>query len=155
VRGPAAIIGLNSAVPTAPLLATGAIGTAQTERLFNLLSKTGQRGLFRLVLVHHPMAEGVVSRRKALIDAAAVRAVLAAAGAELVLWGHAHRTALAPVPGPHGLIPALGIASASRYSESVAYTACWHHLVIEEANGGWQVRVTVRRLATDGRMQTA
>jgi 3',5'-cyclic AMP phosphodiesterase CpdA len=156
VRGGVAIIGLSSAVPTPPFLATGRVGMAQRERLRRLLAETGEQGLFRLVLVHHPLADGVVSRRKSLTDAAGVRDALAEAGAELVLWGHAHQAGLYTVPGPHEPIPALGAASASRLSGSDASMACWHHLLIEPAaSAGWQVKVTVRRLHPEGGMRTA
>src|SRR3546814_3461214 len=83
LRGEVALVGINSAVPTAPLLAGGRIGAAQLAALEARLQSL--RGHFRIVLVHHPLADRAVSRRKALADRAGLRAVLPRAGCELVL----------------------------------------------------------------------
>jgi 3',5'-cyclic AMP phosphodiesterase CpdA len=110
-RGPLAIIGLTSAVATAPFMATGRLGRGQIARLDELLAQLS--GHFRVVLVHHPPGRSRSGRFKRLTDAAALRAVLARRGAELVLHGHDHVHALDWLAGPHGPIPALGVPSAS------------------------------------------
>ncbi len=51
-RGNVALIGLSTALPTAPLLATGRLGKRQLARLLEILDQT--RGSFRIVLIHHP-----------------------------------------------------------------------------------------------------
>src|SRR5262249_54143112 len=51
VRGPVALINLSSAVPTALHLAQGTLGAAQVDRAEALLRETGERGLYRVVLV--------------------------------------------------------------------------------------------------------
>ena len=45
-RGPLALIGLSTAVPTAPLMATGRLGHAQLARLGELLAATAKRKFF-------------------------------------------------------------------------------------------------------------
>ena len=110
-RGPLAIVGLTSAVATAPLMATGRLGPEQIARLDALLPQLA--GHFRVVLVHHPPGRSRGGRFKRLTDAAALRTVLARHGAELVLHGHDHVQALDWLPGPRGEIPALGVPSAS------------------------------------------
>ena len=110
-RGPLAIIGLTSAVATAPFMATGRLGPEQIARLDALLPQLA--GRFRVVLVHHPPGRSRGGRFKRLTDAAALRVVLARHGAELVLHGHDHVQALDWLPGPRGPIPALGVPSAS------------------------------------------
>ncbi|MFM2443417.1 MAG: hypothetical protein RJB09_603, partial [Pseudomonadota bacterium] len=45
VRGDIALIGMNSGVPTAPLLASGKLGSEQRDRLESALAETGARGL--------------------------------------------------------------------------------------------------------------
>ncbi len=45
-------IALSTALPTAPLLATGRLGDRQLSRFAELLDQT--RELFRIVLIHHP-----------------------------------------------------------------------------------------------------
>ena len=74
VRGEIAIIGLSSAVPTAPLMATGRLGKKQLEAFAELLRQTGAKGLARVVLIHHPPLAGVTPPLRGLSDARRVRA---------------------------------------------------------------------------------
>ena len=113
-RGPVALIGVNTARPTAPLLATGRVGHQQLERLRTALSVTRQQGLCRIVLLHHPVAPNAVSRRKALDDAGALRELLRESGAEMILHGHGHHVARHSIKGPAGRrIPVFSAPSAS------------------------------------------
>src|SRR5262249_28344274 len=84
-RGLLALIGLSSAVPTVPLLSTGRLGAAQLARLAELLDCCREEGLFRVVMVHHPPTSRAARYLKRLVDGAALRAVLASHGAELVI----------------------------------------------------------------------
>ena len=109
-----ALIGLNSAVPTPPLIASGQLGKAQLQELAHVLDSTRRAGLFRLVLIHHPPLPGQTSPTRALKDAAALQSVLHAHGAELVAHGHNHRNTLLLQPSASGApIPIVGVASAS------------------------------------------
>jgi 3',5'-cyclic AMP phosphodiesterase CpdA len=110
-RGSLALIGLSSAVPTAPFMATGRLGGKQIERLEDILGRL--TGLCRVVLIHHPPFGEPGDRFKRLVDAADLAAVLRRFGAEMVLHGHAHVHALNWLEGPSGPIPALGVPSAS------------------------------------------
>jgi 3',5'-cyclic AMP phosphodiesterase CpdA len=124
-RGPLALIGLSSGVPTAPFMATGRLGAEQIGRLEALLEELA--GHCRVVLLHHPPRGLRGDRFKRLTDAADLRAVLRRRGAELVLHGHDHVHALNWLEGPNGLIPALGVPSASaamtdgRHTDQAAY----------------------------------
>jgi 3',5'-cyclic AMP phosphodiesterase CpdA len=109
-----ALIGLNSAVPTPPLIAWGRAGQQQLAVLAHLLDSTGRAGLFRLVSIHHPPLPGQASHTRGLKDAAALQAVLHRCGAELVIHGHNHRNTLVLQPSSQGrAIPIVGVASAS------------------------------------------
>lgn len=110
--GDAALIGVSSAVATPPFFATGRIGADQLSRLRAILTATGRAGLARVVLIHHPPT-AIALARKALTDAAALRAVLTAAGAELVLHGHLHRFALSWIGDHPKRIPVVGAPSLS------------------------------------------
>lgn len=121
-----ALIGVSSARPTAPLLATGRVGAAQRERLEALLSVLGAEGRVRVVLMHHPPVAAGQSRRRQLDDAAEVRALFARAGAELVLHGHTHESHRDSVPGPSGTIPVLGVPSSSSIGHRPARRARYH-----------------------------
>jgi 3',5'-cyclic AMP phosphodiesterase CpdA len=109
--GPAAVIVANSAPPTAPGLATGALGAGQVARIEAALKSA--RGRFRILLLHHPVSEGAVSRRKALDDRKALLNVFAGAGVDLILHGHAHVPSEAEVATPTGPAPAIGGGSFS------------------------------------------
>ncbi len=75
-RGPLAIVGLSTALPTAPFLATGKLGREQLDALAQTLEAFGKENVFRVVLIHHPPA-GNRPLHKRLTDAAAFRAVIA------------------------------------------------------------------------------
>jgi 3',5'-cyclic AMP phosphodiesterase CpdA len=138
-RGDFALVGVCSANPTRPLLASGTIGAAQLERLEKLLGELDGAGLCRVVLVHHPITEGAVTPRRALTDAAALREVLARSGAELVIHGHGHHQHFATTPGPAGAIPVVGVASASDVRH-----AQYHLYDFERQGEGFAIRVRMR-----------
>ena len=145
MRGPLAIVGVNSAVPTPLFQAAGRVGAEQLARLEALLERLGREGLFRLVLIHHPPEAGVVSRRRELRDGGALREVLARAGAELVLHGHTHRTRLGSLPGPGGPIPVVSARSASDVGSRAEKRAQYHVYELEPAAAGrTRIRMRVR-----------
>jgi 3',5'-cyclic AMP phosphodiesterase CpdA len=113
--GPVALIALNSAVETPPLVAAGELGADQRSRLAVILDETAAQGLIRVVMLHHAPLPGQTRRSHALNDAEALRSILNAHGAELVVHGHLHRAVRASVARGHGRgsIPVLGVPSAS------------------------------------------
>lgn len=114
-RGDVAIVGVSTAVPTAVFLASGEVDRGQLARLKTLLATLKAEGRFRVVMIHHPPV-GERAFHRDLRNAAAVRAVLAEAGAELVIHGHDHRASLGRVPAegiPAPGIPVVGVPSAS------------------------------------------
>lgn len=147
-RGPVAIVNLCSALPTALHKAQGCVGADQAARLANELRLAGERGHFRVVLLHHPLTRGVVARRAELVDHASVGAVLREAGAELVLHGHAHAASLTSIEGPMGSIPVLGVPSASA-APGHDEAARWHMIEID-APKPHAVQVIARGLRGDG-----
>ncbi len=148
-RGPIAIIGLSSAVPSLPFFASGTLGAEQLQELERLLGQTGNEGLFRLLLVHHPPVPARLDRRRALTDASDLQQVLRRAGAELVLHGHSHCWLNTSVPGPQQEIPALGIPSASARVTRPGRRAGYSILDLTTTASGWNVEVTQFELAAD------
>lgn len=145
----AALVGVSSARPTAPLLATGRVGEAQRERLAALLDALAGEGRARILLMHHPPVAAGQSRRRQLDDAEALRALLARSGAELILHGHTHESHEDEVPGPHGPIPVVGVPSSSSIGHRPSRRARYHLYRIEPSVGAdgaprcrlsWQVR---------------
>lgn len=149
-RGPLAILGVNSALPTGYFLATGTVGKPQREALERQLVALGEAGRCRVVLIHHPITAGAVSPRRALTDAGALRAVLARAGAELVLHGHGHRTLFSQTPGPKGPIPVVGVRSASDATDRGDKRAQYHVYEIASAGNGYRIAARVRGYAGGG-----
>lgn len=111
-----AILGVSTAVATAPFVATGRIGPEQLETLGRMLDQAGREGRTRIVLLHHPPTPGVSKLRHDLLDLAAFGEVIARHGAELVLHGHEHRSLDTALAGPAGAVPVHGIASTTSLS---------------------------------------
>ena len=149
IRDQVAFIGLSSAVPTPPLMATGALGNEQLDRLGPLLRETGRQGLFRVVYLHHPPFKKGEKWRKRLIDANELEAVLAVGGAELVLHGHAHRNVDREIEAAGRRIPVLGVASASAaglHGESASFGVYELEAV---DNMGWRLERKLWRWTAD------
>ena len=109
-----ALIGCSSAVVTPPFFATGDFDEAQGERLAEILKLTGDAGLYRIVMIHHPPHDEVKQIwRRGLNGRKLFRKVIKSEGADLVLHGHLHKSMVHPLDGPNGEIPMIGIASAA------------------------------------------
>ncbi|SFH64336.1 3',5'-cyclic AMP phosphodiesterase CpdA [Albimonas pacifica] len=150
--GGVAVIGLSSAVATPPFLATGRIGSEQLAALRRRLDAARAGGAPAVVLVHHPPTE-LLSRRKSLTDAAALRAVLAEGGAALVLHGHAHRALLSWIDAPHGRIPVLGAPSGSAPADDPRGPGAWRLFRVSGERGAVRVAMHERRIGRDGTVQ--
>jgi 3',5'-cyclic AMP phosphodiesterase CpdA len=149
-RGALAIVGLNSALPTAPFLATGRLGDTQIGALDRLLDSMRSECAFRIVLLHHPPVDGVTTHRRRLVDAAPLRNVLARHGAELVLHGHAHRWVRSTLPTGDVRVPVFGIPSASALSPDPARRAGYNVFDITRHASDWEIQLTQRRLDPAG-----
>jgi 3',5'-cyclic AMP phosphodiesterase CpdA len=145
-----ALIGLNSAVETPPVVATGALGAHQLAALAHALDATRREGLVRVVLLHHPPLPGLSKPRHELIDAHAVATVLAKHGAELVLHGHEHRRMINSTTGPDGAIPVVGVpsASAARAYRDDPLAAAHFYEFRHGAGGRVSITLVIRGLAT-------
>jgi len=149
-RGPLALVGLTTAVPTAPFLATGQLGAEQVERLGETLAALAREACFRVVLIHHPPVSPPARRHKRLVDSAALRATLKRHGAELLLHGHDHVHELVWLDGPGGHIPAVGVPSASAAIGGKDDPAAYNIYRIEGGPGAWRCEAVTRGLAPAG-----
>lgn len=131
VRGNIALIGVNSGVPTLPFVASGKVGAEQRSRLGAMLDEARQRGLFRVVMIHHPPYRRGVKFGRGLFDARAFEALIARHGAELILHGHNHRYQLGHLAGPLGEVPVLGVGSASAVPGTPHHCAEYNLIRIE------------------------
>jgi 3',5'-cyclic AMP phosphodiesterase CpdA len=139
------LIGLNSALPTAPGLAQGRLGGSQLARLAQVLAAEEAAGRIRIVALHHPAAAGAVGWRKALVDRPRLADVLRRAGAELVLHGHARGARFDALPGPREPIPCLCVPSSSALPSDRDEGARWHRLAFAGDDGAPRLEVEVRR----------
>lgn len=146
VQSGVALIGLSSAQPTPPFSARGRLGELQRSRLAEHLARFGAQGVFRIVLIHHPVVARQVSPRKQLEDREDLAEILNRHGAELVLHGHAHRVSRGALPGPVGSIPVFGLPSASSIHPALDRRSCFRQFIIEPLGDGWEVRVQDFRL---------
>ena len=137
-RGRIALIGVSSALPTPPFSAAGRIGAGQLERLAAILRSCGTAAMYRAVLIHHPPIPKGIAPRKRLLDAAALHAVIARHGAELVLHGHTHRRSRGRLAGPGAPVPVCGISSATSTRSDRPHRAAFHLFRIHPSGRGWQ-----------------
>jgi 3',5'-cyclic AMP phosphodiesterase CpdA len=149
-RGPLALVGVSTAVPTPPFMATGLLGADQLARLGETLAALAREACFRVVLIHHPPVSPPARHHKRLIDAEALRAVLAQHGAELLLHGHDHIHSLVWLDGPGGRIPAVGVPSASVMPRGKDDPAAYNIYRIDGGPGAWRCEAISRGLTSAG-----
>ena len=141
-RGAMVLIGVSSAVPTPPLMATGWLGRSQLAALERMLSQLAAGQAFRVLLIHHPLRSG--SRIKRLTDAPELLALLKLHGVELVLHGHDHVHSTIWIDGPNGVIPVVGVPSASALAHGRYPAAAYNLFSVLHDGAAWRCEQTVR-----------
>ncbi len=144
-----AFIVANSAPSTAPGLASGRLGDDQIARIRQMLIDTRQQ--FRVLVLHHPVNDGVEPMRKALGDRKKLRQMIAETGVDLVLHGHAHAPVFGFVETPVGLAPVIGGGSASHpYGRGKYHPARYNLFSLSKLQGGhWRLELAIRQLDPD------
>jgi 3',5'-cyclic AMP phosphodiesterase CpdA len=152
-RGPLAMIGACSGVPTAWGMATGKLGARQLAALGLALDEQRDAGLFRVLLIHHPPVSQA-GWQKRLVDAAALLRVIAEHGAELVLHGHDHRRMINWLEGPNGSrVPAVGVPSASAAPGMAKDAAAYNLYRIDGTPGAWRCEMVSRGIGASGAVE--
>lgn len=146
VRGDVALIGLSSGIPTPLFIASGYLGRPQIEAAGALLMEARKRGLVRVVMLHHPPLSTVSRLGRGLVDARSFAALIRRVGAELILFGHNHRLCLARIEGPSGLVPAVGVPSASAVSGPPRQRAGYHLFEISGSGPACKIIARARGL---------
>jgi 3',5'-cyclic AMP phosphodiesterase CpdA len=144
VRGDIAFIGLSTACPKPPFMATGTVGSRQLQRLPALLDEARARDQFRVVYLHHSPLPGQDKWRKRLTDAAQVQEILSRHGAELVLNGHGHRAHRDALETRQGRALLIGIPSASAMGLHGHRAASYSCYGVERTAQGWRVEISSR-----------
>ena len=149
-RGNVLLIGVSSGVPTAPLLATGWLGTTQSIQLATLLQRLKDENLFRIILIHHPPVSDA-ARHKLLLDAKVFKRIIADHGVDLLLHGHDHVHMINWLEGPNGTrIPAVGVPSASVAPGSKNESAAYNLYRIDGTRGAWRCELISRGATASG-----
>lgn len=120
LRGPLAIIGLSSAVPRPPLVASGELGRAQIEALARVLAHDEVKRRTPVLAFHHPLhnpASPVKTWVEGLRDADDLDDVLSSVKRGLVLHGHLHRRHQRDFPTRVGNLVSVIATSASLHHE--------------------------------------
>jgi 3',5'-cyclic AMP phosphodiesterase CpdA len=146
-----ALVGLSSAVPTAPFMASGTLGEAQLKAAEEFLTRLAGEGYCRVIMIHHPPHRKGAQLGRHLTDAAAFEAMIARVGADLILHGHNHTTSLAFMQGPQGkIIPVVGAPSASSRGNVLTHRAAYHLFHIRQEHNGFHLDSTTHGLLKDG-----
>lgn len=150
VRGPVALIGLNSAIATAPFVAAGRINADQCARLAAILDETKKQGLFRVVLIHHPPVHGAAKPQKRLFGIGRIQRVLKKNGVELVLHGHTHLPQRHQLKCDNGATAhIIGVPSASEGIGAKRPASTFNMFEISgSASANWQCKLTPHMLTT-------
>ena len=148
-RGALALIGVSSALPTPPFMATGRLGPSQLGALERILIDLSAEQAFRVLLIHHPLRSDAPMKR--LTDSEPLLALLKRHGVELVLHGHDHVHSTIWIDGPQGKIPVVGVPSASALAHGRYPAAAYNLFSVEREGAAWRCEQTVRGL-TDGRI---
>ncbi len=141
IRGNVALIGVSSARATAPFMAHGFFRRKQAEKLTEILKETGQRGLYRVVMIHHPPLRDAAPSHKRLFGISLFKKTVIEAGAELVLHGHTHLPTLGWIIGPGRAIPVAGVSAAGQSAGGHRPAGGWTLFEISGEAGNWQTRM--------------
>lgn len=147
VRGEVAVIGVSSARATAPFMASGFFGESQARRLGGMLDEASERGLCRVVVIHHPPVRGAAAAHKRLLGIGRFQKVMRRHGAELVLHGHTHLPTVYRIDGRHGAVPVVGVAAAGQGRHGAKPPGQYNLIGIERAAQGWRIELVRRGIS--------
>lgn len=138
-RGPLAIVGVNSAIATAPFFASGSFGRRQADAVARLLDAAGEDGLFRVVLIHHPPVRRATRPQKRLYGIGLFQSIIRRHGAELVLHGHTHLPQRHEIPGRDGaMVPVIGVPAGGASPGAGKPASAFNIFSIEGEPGAWR-----------------
>ena len=150
LRGPVAFIGLSTALPRPPLMASGALGTVQLRAFERALAHPEVKQRTAVVLQHHPWHNPDSYTRTALeglFDARSQGRLLHQLTRGLLLHGHLHRRIHRRLPTKGGHVDIVGATSASLLHDSDERMAGFN--VYDIADDGRIESITSHRLIPD------
>jgi hypothetical protein len=135
LRGPAAIIGLTSAIPRPPFVSAGLVGREQLDALAAILRHPEVARRTPVVLVHHSPFDTwlrLEQLRGGLVDARALRETLQPLQRGLILYGHLHERQHAHLPTASGFLDALCATAAPLEHDADRIRAGFNRMEIED-----------------------
>jgi 3',5'-cyclic AMP phosphodiesterase CpdA len=152
LRGPLAIVGLSSAVPRPPLMASGQLGKPQLDALKRVLGHPEVQKRTPIILLHHPI-HNPPSRMKTFVkglwDADRLIAALAGLHRGLLLHGHLHVRRKRALGTPVGELLAVGATSASLHHDDEHKMAGFNLYEFDDSGALGAVEAHVFDPATD------
>lgn len=119
LRGKVAVIGMSSAVPRLPLMASGRFGAAQIDQLARMLEHPEVAARTKVILQHHPahnVKNKIVAYLEGLHDSKHMLRTLHRLEHGLILHGHSHIRVRRSVTTDVGQLDVIGATSASLLS---------------------------------------
>jgi len=153
LRGPAAIIGLSSAITRPPFVAAGHLGRSQLHALSRILDHEDVRNRTPVIAIHHPIhnpRSRLKSALEGLTDAAELRAILERLPRGLVLHGHLHRRVRQNLPTRMGSVSSVGATSASLHHDEEVRAAAFNLYELDESGAITGVDAHVYEPASGG-----
>ncbi|CAN5597347.1 metallophosphoesterase [soil metagenome] len=138
LRGRAAIIGLSTAVPRPPFVASGNVGTAQLEALARILAHPEVASRTPVILIHHPLHNPKTRGKtlvEVLVDADELGRVLRVVPRGLVLHGHLHKRIRRSFQTDFGELFAIGATSASLHHDDEHKMSGFNLYEIDDTTG--------------------
>jgi 3',5'-cyclic AMP phosphodiesterase CpdA len=146
VRGQVALIGVSTARATAPFMANGFFRDSQARRLGRMLDDAQARGLFRVVMIHHPPVRNAVAQHKRLFGISRFQKTMDRHGAELILHGHSHLPSLHWIGARGKSVPVVGVAAAGQAAGGRKPAAQYNFIEIDGEPDAWSIRLSRRGL---------
>lgn len=146
LRGPLAIIGLSSAVPRPPLVASGELGPKQIDALARILGHDEVKRRTPLFAVHHPIHNPpslVKTWVEGLVDATDLADAVARVERGLLVHGHLHNRMQRTFPTRAGSLLAVGATSASLHHDDRHRMAGYNLYEFDGAGGLLKVEAHV------------
>ncbi|MEX3011956.1 metallophosphoesterase [Hoeflea sp. TYP-13] len=152
-RGDVALIGVSTASATLPFMASGIFDRRQAHALSDILGQTGNEGLFRIIMIHHPPVRGATRLHKRMLGIRRFSGVLKSHGAELILHGHTHLDTLHHLPGKHRTVPVVGVPSASEAHGGRRPPSGYNIFTIDGTAGDWTCTLDRHGLQQGGKFE--
>lgn len=153
LRGPCAIIGLSSAVPRLPLVASGHLGAAQLDAFSRILEHPEVKKRMPIILLHHPIhnpPSKMAAFVRGLSDADALIARVGGLERGLLLHGHLHVRRQSALGTPLGELLSVGATSASLDHEHEHKMAGFNLYEFDDAGALGRVEAHVLDTKTEG-----